>query len=92
LSLRLKLSGFLIESLEDGLILAEEPTSGIELLKSKTQSNGGRVVIPECNHYAMNYLENNGFSYCTSLNRMRLGEKYNWKPECVYNRGSGYCG
>jgi GNAT superfamily N-acetyltransferase len=87
-----KLNAFLIETLGDGLIIAKEPASGLDLIKIKAQSQCKRIVIPENNHIAREFLELNGFSYCTSLNRMRLGEKYIWQPACVYSRGAGYCG
>lgn len=87
-----RLTGFLIESLGDGLILAIEPTAGLELLNLLAGRINNRIVIPESNMLAKEFLETNEYEYYMNATRMRLGERYIWKPQCVFSRGSGYCG
>jgi len=87
-----RLTGFLIENLGDGLILAIEPTAGLELLNFLVGRMNNRIVIPETNMLAREFLETSGYEYYMYATRMRLGERYIWKPQCVFSRGSGYCG
>ena len=87
-----RLTGFLIEKLGDGLILAIEPTAGLELLNFLVGRINNRIVIPETNMLAKEFLENYGYQYYMDAARMRLGERYIWKSQCVFSRGSGYCG
>jgi GNAT superfamily N-acetyltransferase len=87
-----RLTGFLIENLGDGLILSIEPTAGLELLNLLTGRTNNRIIIPESNMLAKEFLVTTGYQYYMNAARMRLGESYSWKPQCVFSRGSGYCG
>ena len=87
-----KMRGFYIENLENGLIIANEPGYGLELLKVKLNKTGQSIVIPETNLIAKDFLIKNGYKNYMNAPRMILGEKYNWKSESVFSRGSGYCG
>jgi GNAT superfamily N-acetyltransferase len=83
--------GFYIETLGNGLIISIEETYGLELLKnliikSKT------VAITDKNIAAGKFLVDNGFEKYNELPRMCLGDKYSWKPECIYSRAAGYLG
>lgn len=90
--IRNRMSGYLIGDLGDGLIVAENPESGIELLKLKIKSNNSQVVVPEMNKRARSFLLGNGFVKTMELPRMTSGDKQDWKPGCIYSRGTGYCG
>ena len=88
----LNLKGFYIENLGNGLIISSETAFGIELLKYKLNQNGNSITIPETNIVAKEFLIQNGFKKYNSLQKMILGKSYNWKPDCVFSRGSGYFG
>jgi len=88
----LNLKAFFIEDLGDGFIVSDEPSFGIEFLKYKLNLNGKSITIPENNIHAKEFLTHNGFKKYKSAQKMILGKSYNWKPECVYSRASGYCG
>ena len=87
-----KLKGFFIENLGNGLIIANEPDYGLELLKVKLNANGQSVVIPETNFIAKDFLIKNRYKNYINAPRMILGKKHNWKSESVFSRGTGYCG
>jgi len=87
-----KLEGFFIENLGNGLIIANEPGYGLELLKVKLKNDGKSVVIPETNLNAKDFLIKNGYKNYMNAPRMILGKKYNWKSDYVFSRGAGYCG
>ena len=87
-----QLFGYYIEGLGDGFIAAEDPEAGIELLKMKILSSDRQVVIPGSNDFAKDFLLDCGLNKTMELPRMTLGEKCNWKPDCIYSRGTGYCG
>ena len=86
------LKGFLIENLGDGLIISNETVFGIELLKYKLNKNYKSIIIPENNIQAREFLTQNGFIKYKSVPKMIRGKLYNWKPECVFSRATGYCG
>ncbi len=86
------IKAFFIEDLGDGLIISGEPAFGIELLKYKLNQNGKSITIPENNIVAKQFLIQNGFIKYKSARKMIYGKSYNWKPDCVYSRASGYCG
>lgn len=87
-----KLQGYYIEELGDGFIAAEDPEAGIELLKKKVVSSDRQIVLPGSNDFAKDFLLDCGFKKTMELPRMTLGKKSNWKPECIFSRGTGYCG
>lgn len=87
-----KLEGYFVRSLGDGFIGAENSTSGIELLNAKLSCGDKKIVVPSVNSAAKDFVIQHGFEKSMELPRMTLGKKCNWKPGCIYSRGTGYCG
>ena len=83
--------GFYLPTLGDGLIIANKPSAGMELLNFHLQSNE-KVVLPQENLTALNYLYKNGFKEFSTGKRMRLGKKRAVKLENIYNRIGGNLG
>ncbi len=87
------IDGFYLPAFGNGLILAQNADSGIELLKFRlTRDRMTSVVIPAQNQAARDFLRENGFIKYLEAPRMALGPEPAWKPENVFNRGAGYCG
>ena len=63
-----------------------------DLLKVKLTYGDKKVVVPSMNVKARDFLIQHGFKKSMELPRMTLGEKCNWKPKCIFSRGTGYCG
>ncbi len=85
-------SGVYIKNLGSGLILANDPKSGIELLKLKMLDNDPQIVVPAKNKFAIDYLEQSGYKNNNTAPRMVLGDNLKWKADSIYSRGSGYSG
>lgn len=86
-----KLKGFYIEKLGNGLIISDEVTYGLELINNLIIESKS-VAITDKNIAAGKFLIDNGYEKFNELPRMCLGEKYNWRPECIYSRAAGYMG
>lgn len=86
-----RIEGFYIPHFGDGLIIAENESAGIELLKLKI-SNSDRVVIPRLNKAARNFLIESGFKETIKARRMIYGPAFTWKPECLFSRIGGKLG
>lgn len=86
------IQGVFLPDLGSGLIFANFPEIGLELIKFKLNLGKIRTVIPSENETALNFLKSQGFEISTKAPRMVLGYEVNWKPENVYNRATGYCG
>lgn len=86
------IKGFYLPSFGKGLIIAGDNVSGIELLKYKISAEKSSVCVPETNVHATNYLLSAGYIQFSKIPRMYLGENVEWKPECIFSRGSGYMG
>jgi N-acetylglutamate synthase-like GNAT family acetyltransferase len=86
------IKGFYLPNFGKGLIIANDQNSGIELLKLKLIKEKSPVCIPETNMEAIKFLLSVGYSQASKIPRMFLGENVEWKPECVFSRGSGYMG
>lgn len=87
-----QLKGFYVGSLGDGLIVAKDPVAGTELLQFKFALGDKKVVIPEINNSAMEFILSCGFEKTIQLPRMTMGSKIAWNPESIFSRGTGYCG
>jgi N-acetylglutamate synthase-like GNAT family acetyltransferase len=86
-----KVSGAYFPTLREGLIIANDPDAGIELLKLHL-SEKDESIFPLENKTAFDFLmQNNCKEYKTSR-RMRFGKKRIWHPENLYNRVSGQIG
>ena len=86
-----KIEGFYLPTFGDGLIIAINPSAGIELLKLHLQSNN-KIAFPKDNLVATNYLNEQGFREFSTGKRMRIGKKRNVKLENIYNRIGGNLG
>ena len=87
-----KLTGFYLPDFGNGLIVALNESSGLELLKFRCINNNTKIAIPESNKVALNFLLSHGFTESLKVPRMYLGSETSWKPEMIYARGSGYLG
>lgn len=86
------LKGFYLPNFGKGLIIANDHSAGIELLKLKIIKEKSPICVPETNVGAINFLLSIGYSQFSKIPRMFLGENVEWKPECIFSRGSGYMG
>lgn len=86
-----KVNGFFMPSLGDGLIIADTPDAGIELLREKLQHTHINI-LPEANEQANEFLIKNGFTEFRRGIRMWLGKKLHWQPEKIYSRIGGNMG
>lgn len=86
-----KIEGFYLPSLGDGLIVANNSSAGLELLKLHLKSND-KVNYPIDNLSATEFLYNNGFKEYEVIKHMRLGDIRPFKPGNIYNRIGGSVG
>lgn len=77
--------------LGDGLIIADEPEAGIELMKFRLQSEAD-AIFPAENKAAFEFCLNINANHLKSSIRMRLGKKRIRLPENLYNRIGGQIG
>jgi GNAT superfamily N-acetyltransferase len=87
-----EIKGFYLPDFGNGLIIANNNQAGLDLLRFKLSQGHTKVVIPEANITAKNFLTENGFQEYSVCPRMVLGRDVEWKPEFVFSRASGYCG
>jgi len=86
-----KVEGFYLPTLGDGLIVANNSSAGLELLKLHLKSND-KVSFPIDNLLAKDFLYNNGFKEYDVAKHMRLGNIRPLKLENIYNRIGGNVG
>jgi GNAT superfamily N-acetyltransferase len=86
-----KIKGFYLPTLGDGLIVARNPSAGLELLKLHLKSND-KVNYPVNNSFATDFLYSNGFKEYDLVKHMRLGKARPFKLDYIYNRISGSVG
>ena len=80
------LKGFFMPNLGEGLIFADNPLVGIELMKMK-YSTVNKAVLPEENIIGIGFLKSIGFIESESMGkRMILGKDVSWKPDCFFSR------
>ncbi|NJK93636.1 MAG: GNAT family N-acetyltransferase [Bacteroidales bacterium] len=84
--------GYYLPDFKEGLIFAQTPEAGIELMKLK-YSKSDTAVLPSENVTGINFLKQNGFTenYKTII-RMVNGNDISWKPHCYYSRIGGNFG
>ncbi|MFT7120262.1 MAG: GNAT superfamily N-acetyltransferase [Neolewinella sp.] len=87
-----KLLGVYLPDFGRGLVLARNKKVGTELLKLKHSQQGRRTQLPVENQAGIDFLEKVGLKKGPKTSRMMLGKDSDWKPECIYSYGSGYCG
>lgn len=83
--------GFYLPTLGEGLIIANTPTAGIELLKVHFNTND-KVAFPKDNLYAATFLHERGFKEIRTAKRMILGKPRNVILSNIYNRIAGNIG
>lgn len=83
--------GFYLPNFGEGIILAEQPSAGIELLKLHL-ANNDKVVFPIDNSSAMQFMTQHSSEFFRKAKRMRLGLKREWIPSTIYNRIGGNLG
>jgi GNAT superfamily N-acetyltransferase len=86
-----KVEGVYFSSLANGLIIADNPVAGIELMKMRLQSKDF-AILPGENKPAVEFLAANDFNQVRISRRMISGKKRSWRPGCIYNRVSGQIG
>ena len=86
-----KIEGFYLPTFGDGLIIANKPSAGIELLKLHLQSNN-KIAFPKDNLAARNYVYEKGFKEFSTGKRMRIGKKRDVRLANIYNRIGGNVG
>lgn len=85
------LKGFYIPTLGEGLIIAEDPGTGFELMKLK-YSTSKMFCIPVNNERGINFLTTNGYKEYRKATRMILGKKISWNSGKIYSRIGGNLG
>lgn len=75
----------------EGLIAAETPESGLELMENRIR-NFHKAMLPTENKAGMQFLKDNGFHETKRVKRMVYGKEFPWKPEMIFNRISGNLG
>ena len=86
-----KVEGYFLPTLGEGLIIANSPKAGIELMKFRF-INKENAILPVDNSDAINFLHDNNIKEHRSAKRMRLGTERKWQPENIYNRIGGNLG
>lgn len=86
-----KVEGFYLPALGDGLIVANNPLAGLELLKLRLKSND-KAAFPIDNLLATAFFLGQGFKEYDVAKHMRLGKIRPYKLENIYNRIGGNVG
>jgi GNAT superfamily N-acetyltransferase len=76
----------------NGLIIAEDKTAGLNLMKLRLSEGRTSAIIPSANETAKEFLLSENFLEYRAAPRMVFGNDIPWQPTMIYNRGSGYCG
>lgn len=86
------IQGFFLPKLGNGLVIARDVETGLELLDFKLSRGSTSVVVPSGNEAALKHLTTAGFENTFIAPRMVLGPEVAWHPEMIFSRGGGYCG
>jgi GNAT superfamily N-acetyltransferase len=84
--------GLYLPDFGSGLVLANDPEVGLELMKYRISQGKTKAVVPSENSVATDFLLKEGYQLTLTLPRMALGNEVSWKPGAVFNRAAGYCG
>ncbi len=87
-----KISGFYIPALGEGLVIAEDSTTGLALLSERLTPEKNRIAVPSENISAIDFLAKREYSEFLRGSRMYLGEKLTWQPAKLYSRIGGNLG
>ncbi|MDB5283763.1 MAG: hypothetical protein JWO06_2838 [Bacteroidota bacterium] len=86
-----KLEAFYLPDLNEGLIIAEKPEAGLELLKLRLSKIEG-VILPEQNDIGIEFLRGNGYAETSRRQRMTKGKRLDWQPDKIFARIGGNLG
>jgi hypothetical protein len=86
-----KITGCYLPGLGEGLIIAEDPDSGIELSKLRC-SVSGNTVLPCENEDGIRFLKSHGYLETKKVKRMISGKEFKWHPEKLFSRIAGNFG
>jgi len=86
-----KVEGSYLPAFGNGLIVATNPTAGIELMKLRSKRSD-TFILPNDNKAAIDCLIQHNYNLFRIAKRMRLGTERPWQPENIYNRVSGQIG
>ncbi len=87
-----KIAGFYLPDYGNGLVLAMDDISGMELLKYKHHKKETVSVLSEENEAGVSFFEEMNFLKMNKSKRMYLGEYTSWLPQNTYSRGTTYTG
>ncbi len=85
------IEGFYLPTLGDGLIVANTPEAGIELMKKRFQKFK-IASFPQENRGASDFMESHGYAPVMTPARMYFQKPMPWKPAGLYNRVGGNIG
>ena len=86
------ITGYYLPKLGEGLIIAQNDSAGIELLKLKIPTHD-KIVLPSDNQVGIEFLKQNGFiKMDTKGTRMICGKNIDWQPKKVFSRIGGNLG
>jgi GNAT superfamily N-acetyltransferase len=86
-----KVEGVYFPRLGDGLIVANTPEAGVELMKKRFQKFT-IASFPQENKVAHDFMESSGYEPVMTHARMHFQKPMPWKPEGLYNRVGGNIG
>lgn len=84
-------SGFYLRELGEGLIIADDPAAGVELMKLRILTFN-KAVLPAKNHIGIEFYSDQGFTVKRRVKRMFYGKPIVWHPHKVYSRAGGNFG
>lgn len=86
-----RVMGHYLPLLGEGLIVAEHPVAGLELLRWHLP-HVTQVVLPEANSLALAFLRERGYTEQGREWRMVRGTPLPWRPDMIYGRVGGNLG
>jgi GNAT superfamily N-acetyltransferase len=86
-----KILGFYLPRFGESGVTAIDEEAGIALLQERMKEDK-RIVLPEENRIAYEYLLQNGYTEFKKIPRMVLGETFERKPHYCYSRIGGFAG
>ncbi len=85
------LRGFYLPGLGEGLILADDPETGMKLIKERMHLRK-MTSLPRENKEGIQLLVRSGFAETKRAKRMIFGKEFSWHPEKIWNRIGGNFG
>jgi GNAT superfamily N-acetyltransferase len=88
----IRIEGFFLPEFEEGMIIAENNTAGLALLRFKHSLKQARSVLPVENKTATKFLLDHEFEIYSRAARMARGSSINWQPQKIFSRAGGFYG